>query len=246
MGVKSQNGILKFYVISVLLYFSSLNVYGQNPYNISLDREASIIGLGAIGLGTSIWLNKRDREYKESDLVHLDMDQLWSLNAWSVHQSSPSSRKISDIMLRTSIMIPATLLADKRSRNHFGSAGLIALETLLINTALTNLSKVTARRKRPYLYRDDFKTYDWKSKNAHWSFYSGHTSTVASMSFVTAQMYSDFYAESSWKPLVWSTAAIIPAVTGYLRMKGGRHFFTDVLVGYIAGAAIGIIVPRLH
>jgi len=51
---------------------------------------------------------------------------------------------------------------------------------------------------------------------------------------------------SRWKPIVWTAAATIPAITGYLRVRGGRHFPTDVIGGYIVGAAVGCLVPHLH
>ena len=41
-------------------------------------------------------------------------------------------------------------------------------------------------------------------------------------------------------------AAVVPAITAYLRVKGGKHFYTDVITGYLVGAAVGLIVPELH
>jgi membrane-associated phospholipid phosphatase len=29
-------------------------------------------------------------------------------------------------------------------------------------------------------------------------------------------------------------------------MKGGKHFLSDVLVGFTVGAATGLLVPQLH
>jgi membrane-associated phospholipid phosphatase len=45
---------------------------------------------------------------------------------------------------------------------------------------------------------------------------------------------------------VWGAAAIIPAVVAYFRIKAGKHFLTDNLVGYAVGATVGVLVPRLH
>ena len=39
---------------------------------------------------------------------------------------------------------------------------------------------------------------------------------------------------------------MLPAVTGYLRFKAGKHFPTDIIVGYGVGATIGYLVPELH
>ena len=46
--------------------------------------------------------------------------------------------------------------------------------------------------------------------------------------------------------MLFAGAAVPPAVVGYYRMKGGKHFRTDVLAGIAVGAATGILIPELH
>lgn len=38
----------------------------------------------------------------------------------------------------------------------------------------------------------------------------------------------------------------MPAVVAYFRIRAGKHFLTDNLVGYAVGATVGMVVPRLH
>jgi hypothetical protein len=83
-------------------------------------------------------------------------------------------------------------------------------------------------------------------RNVRTAFVSGHTSITACNTFFAAQVFSDFYPDSKWKPVIWSAAATIPAITGYLRVTAGKHFPTDVMAGYAMGTVIGILVPRLH
>jgi F0F1-type ATP synthase assembly protein I len=45
---------------------------------------------------------------------------------------------------------------------------------------------------------------------------------------------------------MWTAAALIPAVTGFSRVNTHNHFPTDVIVGYIVGAAIGYLIPEFH
>ena len=82
--------------------------------------------------------------------------------------------------------------------------------------------------------------------DARKSFFSGHTSMTAANSFYAAKVYADMYPDSKWKPWVWTAAALLPAVTAQQRMAAGKHFFTDVLVGYGVGALIGWGIPQLH
>jgi len=48
------------------------------------------------------------------------------------------------------------------------------------------------------------------------------------------------------KILIWTGAALYPALTGYLRRNTGNHFRTDVITGYLIGAAIGYFIPEIH
>ena len=124
--------------------------------------------------------------------------------------------------------------------------GLLTAETLLVNGALTDLTKVLAKRKRPLLYNEFYSINQKLQKKARTSFFSGHTSTVASMSFLTAKLYNDYYPDSKMRGVVWTSAVLLPATTGFLRMKAGKHFFTDVLAGFVVGAAVGFFIPELH
>lgn len=69
---------------------------------------------------------------------------------------------------------------------------------------------------------------------------------TAANTFFFAEIFSEYYPESKWKPVVWGGAIAIPAVTGYLRVRGGRHYPTDVIAGYALGAAVGYFIPKLH
>ena len=48
------------------------------------------------------------------------------------------------------------------------------------------------------------------------------------------------------KFIFYGLAAIPPAFTGFNRVKGLKHFPTDVITGFTVGAATGILVPHLH
>ncbi|MFC1760229.1 phosphatase PAP2 family protein, partial [Candidatus Neomarinimicrobiota bacterium] len=79
------------------------------------------------------------------------------------------------------------------------------------------------------------------------SFFSGHTSAAATASFFMAKVYIDYHPEMKRKKwLLYAGAIIPPASVGYYRYKALRHFPSDIIVGIIAGAAAGILVPELH
>ena len=142
--------------------------------------------------------------------------------------------------------LPLTLLLDKNTDHQFGRHALIALEGLVVNLAFMQLAKASIRRPRPFVFNPEAPLPPKLERDARLSFFSGHTSTVATMSFLSARLYTDLRPGNKGDALAWATASAIPALTGYLRVKGGKHYLTDVLVGYAVGTVIGLIVPRLH
>ncbi len=100
----------------------------------------------------------------------------------------------------------------------------------------------------PFCFRYLFWPMSARSEiGKHWvSFYSGHTSTTAAISFYVARVFSDYLADNTAKIFIWAGAAIYPALVGYLRRDSGHHFRTDVMTGYAIGAAIGYFIPELH
>ena len=123
-------------------------------------------------------------------------------------------------------------------------------ETFAMAWGFTNLSKRIAKRPRPYMYNDNYDIFPMEMRrrdDARMSFFSGHTSGSAAMYYFTAVTFSKYYPDSKLKPFVWGTSISIPVLTGFMRVKAGKHFPTDVLLGYVVGALIGgVLVPALH
>jgi hypothetical protein len=115
-----------------------------------------------------------------------------------------------------------------------------------ITGTLYSLTAGSVRRSRPLVYSTEAPLEKRMEKGSQRSFFAGHTAATASATFFTAKVFSDFNPDSRAKPYVWTAAAVIPAVVGYYRYQGGRHFITDNLVGYVVGAGVGILVPHLH
>jgi len=137
-------------------------------------------------------------------------------------------------------------MLNKKTKKSGGVISVMALETMLVTNALTSMTKISVLRPRPLVYNDEVPLGSKLARKNKLSFFSGHTSMAATSFFYTAKVFSDFYPNSKWKPLVWTVAAIIPAIVGISRVYGGKHFPTDVIVGYVVGAGTGVLIPHLH
>ncbi len=235
---------LLFFFLGIFTCISAQPV--NQAYRNDTGLHSAMLGLGG-GLTTlSIALDKGVAPFDEATLQTLDPSQVPGIDRYSTRQFSWKAASFSDGVVLGSFAAPFLLLIDKPGRDNFGQASLIAFQGLLINSSLVSLTKVLVQRPRPYLYNPAAPREFKFSKNSRYSFFSGHTSTTSYFAFATASMFDDIYPDSNLKPYVWGTAILLPALTAYGRMRAGRHFFTDVLVGYIVGAVVGIVVPALH
>jgi membrane-associated phospholipid phosphatase len=153
---------------------------------------------------------------------------------------------LGDVLVYGSFLLPLTFLANNDAREDFGTLSLMYGEVVLLNAGINGLVKGLTTRNRPYVYDINSSVEEKYKTGARHSFYSGHTSFTASNSFFTARVFSEYLIDNTSKTLIWTAAAIIPAVTGFSRINTHNHFPTDVIVGYIVGAAIGYLIPEIH
>ncbi len=238
---------MRYLLFLILFFFSSLLI-AQSPYQLRNSRELGLIGTSMGMNGLASYLHAKTQILQPEEIAQLDVDKIWGIDRWVVGNFSVSAQKSSDKFLYGSLVLPFTLMLDQPGRQNFGKVGLLYVETLLLNFGATNLTKSAVRRPRPFMFdpSDEIPMSLKMKKSAQYSFFSGHTSFTAAMSFLTAKLHHDLYPDSKASPVIWGLAATIPAITGMQRIRGGKHFLTDVLAGYAVGAAIGILIPELH
>lgn len=216
------------------------------PYSNQRSTHAALMGVGGTLGVVSVMLDRRVSPFTDEDLSVLSLDNVWGIDRYSTRHFDTQIASLTDGLVLATFATPFVVLANRAGRNNSGQIGLIALEGALINSGLINLTKVLVRRPRPYNFNPNAPIEYKINRKARYSFFSGHAATAAYFSFATAKMYNDLYPDSRLGPWVWGSAVLLPAVTGFGRMRAGRHYLTDVLVGYAVGATIGILVPALH
>lgn len=255
MRALSSTPVARLLAVLLLLLFG-ISGLAQNPYRLSTGVDAPTVITGFTFYTTSFILHGKSPIPDEpTDFLQRSPDAFNFIDRIDPKVSlryERSAHRTSNVFLYGSAGLPilAPLLAGDASRTKMGTSLVIVLEGVLANAALTNLTKELARRPRPYTFgnvpQDVIRKSELYTRNSLRSFFSGHTSIVASNSFLAAKMLNDFYPDSRMKPAIWATAVALPAITGYLRVRAGKHFVSDVLVGFIAGAAIGWVIPELH
>ncbi|MEM1359551.1 MAG: phosphatase PAP2 family protein [Bacteroidota bacterium] len=240
-----QAKIFTLFLFTILLFIAPLRAQ-DFPYTFDLGRELSLLGLGG-GLSiTGHTIEAQMEGLNQESLSARSSRDIFFLDRGATRQRSEQYRKLSDRLLQGSLLLPASLMATKPARSKPLLIGLMAVETGLLTEGSTKLLKVIFRRRRPLTYNPDFPLGEQLDNNALQSFPSGHTSNTAALSFFTAKVFHDLHPESPLRPYVWVAAGVIPALTGYARFRAGKHFPSDILVGYALGAAMGIMVPEWH
>ena len=237
---------IRYWLLPLLLL--PFMAHGQYtfPYELKSSVDLPLVGLGLLTTGASIYLDRRVEPLQQKDIDLLNAKQVAGFDRYSTRYYSPSAHQFSNVTALTSLAFPFALLLDKPNREHSGEILLITLEGALLNAGLINLTKTLARRPRPFVFNGSAPLELKLKQEARYSFFSGHTAVSSYFTFAGAQMYNDIYPDSRYKTTVWATAAVLPLLTGYGRMRAGKHFLSDVLVGYGVGAILGVIVPRLH
>ncbi|MFC6225214.1 phosphatase PAP2 family protein [Hymenobacter artigasi] len=217
-----------------------------SPYTTRFAVEAPItaglLGLSAAGL----LLVQHKRTATEADLAALDRANIPAIDRFSAGRFSNRAQVVSDgFCYGTLALVPALLAFQPNVHGRYGQVAGLYLETMSSTAALFTLTVGTVYRYRPYLYGPEGGELR-HGPVATDAFFGGHTAHTATATFFAAQVFHDFNPGSPAQPYVWGVAAAVPAVVAFYRIRAGKHFLTDNLVGYAVGATVGVMVPRLH
>lgn len=220
----------------------------QNTHELRWGLDAPLLG-AAIGGHTALMLGfdvGTRYSWPPRDTIVLDRTAVNRFDRVATFQYHPRAAKASDRLFLAGAVVPLAGAAIQQRGDQPLTPVVIGLGSFLLCSALTDLAKYTTLRNRPYRYNPDAPPPPNAWKDGRHSFWSGHTANLAAITFSTASMLqrSDLHRDA--KTAIWVGAAMLPALMGYLRVRAGRHFPTDVIVGLGVGTGVGLLVPYLH
>lgn len=122
---------------------------------------------------------------------------------------------------------------------------LVVLEAGMVALSLSQIVKFSTGRQRPYAHaRQGMDPASYvRSSDDDVSFYSGHTSATIAVAVAAGSVaLLRGYRSAAW---VWVPGLVLAAATAYLRVASDRHYVSDVWVGSLVGAGVGVAVPWL-
>jgi hypothetical protein len=133
-----------------------------------------------------------------------------------------------------------------RALSRFPIDALLIVEAAVIASAVNQAVKFAVGRERPFVHAlpQDQKPLTATPADNNTSFYSGHTNLAFALATASGTIAS--LRGYKWAPWVWAVGLTIATATGYLRIAGDRHYFTDALTPLLFHARVeGTKTPSL-
>ena len=226
----------------------------STEYTLPLD--IAILGLGALG-------------YLGAHQIPIAVDPPRStpsgIDAWHEPQWNPQWQTASDFLgtpyANYGFNLPVLTLASVgvwgvQTQNSVSSAVCVG-QAVAITAALTEMSKRMVARPRPYTseafeakYPDVYNSEEMialrENNDTYKSFPSGHTSNAAATYFTSAALIAAHYDDPKMDALSYATASLLTGLTGYSRVRYGKHHISDTIVGAALGTGIGLGIAYWH
>jgi hypothetical protein len=195
--------------------------------------------LGLVGLAHLIAIDPARRWERE----------LLPLDEGVKRNFSPRAARWSDVLVGTTVAAPLALQLAGGFDQASGERALVYGEVLAANLALNGVVKALVNRPRPFTYNTDpgaRALAERDPRDARLSFYSGHASTAFAAAVGGAYLFSQSTTDTRARAAVWAGSLMLAGATSHLRVRAGKHFYSDVLTGAVIGAGVGWLVPALH
>ncbi|HSS00832.1 MAG TPA: phosphatase PAP2 family protein [Kofleriaceae bacterium] len=211
----------------------------------TVDRPAEGLVIGA-ALGAALGLSA----IPVSTARALWTRELFGEADAAVHaRFSPRAAALSDAALAATVAAPVAYLTGNTIEDADGDRLMLYGEALAINLALFEGAKHLVQRPRPYLYSQlpEVRRYAAaQGKDAYQSFYSAHAATAFCAATAGAYLAATSTRSRGARAAAWGSGFASAAAASNLRVRAGKHFYSDILIGSVIGMAIGYAVPALH
>lgn len=209
------------------------SVYSVNlGTDLAITASAAVVALVPYAFAGS-WIQRR---------CPCPATEVPSFDRGGIHNHSGTARFFSDVLVGLAVAGPVAANALALGINDvFWEDAIVFAQALMVSGALVSVTKVLVQRPLPLAYQNDPQYVN--SSEGYRSFYSGHTTTVATALTAAAVTIGLRYDQPVWP---WLVAAGATTGVAALRVLSGNHFISDTAVGAAVGATVGILVPLIH
>ena len=247
--VRAQQALLPDTTRLSYRLFRSSARYAVNP----LVSMPLIVGGGIGSQQRLLYLQDKSR-IPSKDLRTLDPNDVPGVDRIALRRDFDKHKEAliqSDYFFNTGQWAPFGLFLWKKYRRDWFDISLMYLEAQVTQGLFYGFAPfgpTGVDRFRPGVYYDESNPDTRPDGNNRNSMFSGHVSTMSTGFYFMVRMIDDYNPQlTGGQRILLYTGATLPSLYGgWLRIKGLKHYPSDVLIGLGVGAISGIGVPSLH
>ena len=224
---------------------TSTSASASGPYRFSLALELPLMGLALAGAAAAfiephVPACLPDACEPPASMNAIDRRVL-GYHSTTVHTAA-------DITVAALLVAPhlVNLAVTRNEKNAWLEDLVISMQSVLVAQAFTQLTKAAVDRYAPIVYDERVPIEERTSKDALGSFWSGHTATAFSAATSFAVSYWLRNPRDPWRWVVLATLESAALSVGFMKIRAGYHYPTDIFAGALVGASGGVLVPMLH
>lgn len=254
-------------VALLFLLLLSLTAAAQSPDSVFYDRRGNFephavnpwislpVSLGAIWLGQRRADAVRDKgQIPLAEIRALSRDDVPGIDRVALDQDLEDRDRalfLSDYAANVAHVSPLVFLLFDKYRSNFVDIASMFLEAQALQGLIYGYSPFgpgSTNRIRPLAYYLEADLEARRGGNERNATFSGHVSMTSTSFYFIAKIIDDYNPQltGGQRALLYVGATLPSAYGGYLRVRGLKHFPTDVAIGMGVGAFSGIAVPELH
>ena len=238
--------IITIFTVSGLYVVSSLTQFSRSHYEITNRTNLIWLVAGLVGTALGLYLRKKKGSTSIEELNALKKDSISKFDRWAAGNYSKRSARISDLPFYLSFALPFILLLDSSINGYYAQVVTLYLISLATISSIYTITNGLTNKFRPLVFGKMVPMAERLEGNGRNAFFSGHVAITATACTFTAKVYNDFNLNSAFSIYLWILSLLVPAFVGYYRVDAGKHYPTDVAVGYIFGVLVGVLIPELH
>lgn len=228
-----------------IIFFFNVNLIATDVYEIDKKKLTySVLPFVPLSLYGNLKMYSQD-DLSIETVNKLSKNQVNRFERFAVDYYSLPAKKTSDYLVFACVATPFVLLMDENIKGEYFNVGVIVAQSYFVTSALVSFTKVVSERKRPLTYNENIDIKIRQNKDNKNSFFSGHTALSFNGAILTAKIYDDFHPEknNTW---IYATGAVAASTVGYLRLKAGKHYPTDIITGAVVGTASALLITELY
>lgn len=219
----------------------------QNPkpgpaYQLKLELDLPIVLIGA---GMASGFAFMSEAPGVACAPTCDKSKIFKLDRFAAGYYDPAWGTVGDIATASTLVAPLLVVALDQGLVKGLNDDLVIAEAALISSALQVTVSYAVSRPRPRVYGDEAPLESRTDANAARSFFSGHVANTVATSVATFCTFQRLNKPGlAYAMLGLGLAG--SALVGVSRVGAGSHFPSDVVIGAMVGAGVGVALPALH